>query len=86
MEAQAGLYTIHGSLHTDLSEEAVLDVLTDYDGLSRIYNNIEDSRVLSNGSQKQVLQVGYLPSLHLACGVMASGLLPTIHQDRRRTQ
>ncbi|CAL5224922.1 g7688 [Coccomyxa viridis] len=56
VDYQAGLYTIHGSLHIDLSEEAVLDVLTDYDGLSRIYNNIEDSQVLVNGSQKQVLQ------------------------------
>ena len=54
---QAGLYTIHGSLQTDLGEDAVLGVLTDYDGLSRIYNNIEDSQVLSSGSQKQVLQV-----------------------------
>ena len=71
MEAQAGLYTIHGSLHIDLSEEAVLDVLTDYDGLSRIYNNIEDSQVLVNGSQKQVLQVCDLLCVHMAAGVMA---------------
>jgi len=54
---QAGVYTIYGSLHTDLSEEAVLDVLTDYKGLSRIYNNIENSQVLLNGSEKQVIQV-----------------------------
>ena len=54
---QAGLYTIYGSLHTELSEEAVLDVLTDYEGLARIYNNIEASQLLQSGSQKQVLQV-----------------------------
>jgi hypothetical protein len=54
---QAGLYTIYGSLHTELSEEAVLDVLTDYEGLARIYNNIQASQLLQSGSQKQVLQV-----------------------------
>ncbi len=83
---QAGLYTIHGSLHTDLSEEAVLDVLTDYDGLSRIYNNIEDSQVLSNGSQKQVLQVGDVLGLHLASGVMASALMLIADQTLRQAQ
>ena len=62
---QAGVYTIYGSLQTDLSEEAVLDVLTDYKGLSRIYNNIENSQVLLNGSEKQVIQV------HLALFILS---------------
>ena len=54
---QAGLYTIYGSLDTDLSVSAVLDVLTDYKGLARIYNNIQDSRLVFHGAQKQVHQV-----------------------------
>ena len=54
---QAGLYTIYGSLDTDLSVSAVLDVLTDYRGLARIYNNIEESRLGLQGPQKQVHQV-----------------------------
>ena len=54
---QAGLYTIYGSLDTDLSMSAVLDVLTDYRGLARIYNNIEESRLVLKGTQKQVYQV-----------------------------
>ena len=54
---QAGLYTIYGSLDTDLSMSAVLDVLTDYGGLARIYNNIEESQLVFQGAQKQVHQV-----------------------------
>ena len=54
---QTGLYTIYGSLDTDLSVSAVLDVLTDYRGLARIYNNIEESRLVLQGTQKQVHQV-----------------------------
>ena len=54
---QAGLYTIYGSLDTDLSLSAVLDVLTDYRGLSRIYNSIEESLLVLQGTQKQVHQV-----------------------------
>ena len=67
---QAGLYTIHGSLHTDLGEDAVLDVLTDYNGLSRIYNNIEDCEVLVTDLEKQVLQVRALPCLYLAAAIV----------------
>ena len=57
MSQQAGLYTIYGSLDTDLSVSAILDVLTDYRGLARIYNNIQESRLVFQGAQKQVHQV-----------------------------
>ena len=64
---QAGLYTIYGSLDTDLSVLAVLDVLTDYRGLARIYNNIEESRLVSQGNQKQVHQVNLYTSALRLC-------------------
>ena len=56
---QAGLITIHGSLETQLSSAAVLDVLTDYDSLSRVYSTIERSRMVQKSSRKEVFQVLY---------------------------
>lgn len=55
------MFTIHGSLETQLSSAAVLDVLTDYESLSRVYSTIERSRVVQKGSRKEVFQVS-LPS------------------------
>ncbi len=37
--------------------EAVLGVLTDYEGLARIYTSIEESKLSVNGRRKSVLQV-----------------------------
>ncbi|BDA47163.1 hypothetical protein COCOBI_10-0080 [Coccomyxa sp. Obi] len=54
---QEGLYTICGSLETGLSREAVLCVLTDYEGLARIYSSIEESKLSVIGRKKSVLQV-----------------------------
>lgn len=54
---QGDLYTICGSLETGLSREAILGVLTDYEGLARIYSSIEESRLSVIGRKKSVLQV-----------------------------
>lgn len=55
---QAGVYTVQGSLHTGLPCATVLDVLTDYGGLSRIYSTIERSRLVQTSGRREVIQVG----------------------------
>ena len=55
---QAGVYTVQGSLRTGLPSATVLDVLTDYGGLSRIYSTIERSRLIQGSGRREVVQVG----------------------------
>ncbi|KAK9905740.1 hypothetical protein WJX75_005449 [Coccomyxa subellipsoidea] len=54
---QAGRYTIRGHLETGMPRQAVLGVLTDYEGLARIYSSIEDSRQCIINGKKGVNQL-----------------------------
>ena len=62
---QAGLYTVRGSLQAQLPAAVVLDVLTDYASLSRIYSSIERSRLAHSRAGTQIVQV--------CCGVLENG-------------
>lgn len=54
---QDGTYTIHGRLESAAPPELVYEVLTDYGSLARVFHNVLESRLLSVGDEKHLVQV-----------------------------
>jgi hypothetical protein len=55
---QDGAYSVRGRLETAAPPELVYAVLTDYEGLARVFHNVVHSDVLDVGGQKHLVQVG----------------------------
>lgn len=55
---QVGRYTVVGTLVTDVDEERIWSILTDYHNMANLFSSIEDISVSAEGSSLVLHQVG----------------------------